>query len=338
MATVKGTDGSAMMTRALPALVIIVIAGTVGGCGCNEQTIGDPDATDTVDDGDDVCIMDAYCMDDAVTCFEGGCHAPPYSETCIGGHVVDSTGAPKQCQMVVACTNGRCYSGRSDAEGFFTVWIEDDSHPDMSLYFPVPTDRTGHHSPFCHYTEFCDGEVHLCDEFVLYEAPTMGEAVPESTGPTDPNPLPADVRVEASDGGALVFHAGDEVDLPMFTEPWVALTRFPLDEHVPCFLDPSNLPLALYAVTPMDTMVIEPGTHLEPILRTARLDLPNETDLAAGTDVGIYVLGGVHPPAGMAEGEWLRVAGATVTSDGTRIQTADGAGPGYLTWVGVYLP
>jgi hypothetical protein len=68
----------------------------------------------------------------------------------------------------------------------------------------------------------------------------------------------------------------------MFTEPWVALTRFPLDEHVPCFLDPSNLPLALYAVTPMDTMVIEPGTHLEPILRTARLDLPNETDLAAG--------------------------------------------------------
>ncbi|MBW2262125.1 MAG: hypothetical protein JRG91_09150 [Deltaproteobacteria bacterium] len=299
-----------------------------------EET-GDP----TADPVDDTCVVDSYCMTDDVACLDGACHAPPYATTCLGGHLVDSTGAPKVCQAVVACTEGTCFFGRSDADGWFTVPIGATSHPDISIYFPVPMEGTGHHSPFCHYTELCDDEVHLCTPFVLYDAPTTGEAVPESTGPTDPNPLPADVRVEASDGGALVFHAGDEVDLPIFTDPWVALSRFPLDDHVPCFIDPDSLPLALYAFTPMDALVIEPGTHLDPVFRFASLDLPNETGLAADTAVDIYLLGGVHPlDAGLFEGEWTRVVGAAVTSDGTRIQTADGEGLGYLTWIGVYLP
>jgi hypothetical protein len=336
---------------ALP-FVAFALLGLAPACSCSTNIDGHPDAdADAGDDVieetgdpaadpvDDACVVDSYCMDESAACLEGACHAPPYNTTCLGGTVVDSAGAPKQCQPVVACTNGSCYFGRSDASGFFTVTIAATDHPDLSVYFPVPTEGVGHHTPFCHYTELCDDEVHICEEFVLYDAPTTGEAVPESTGPTDPNPLTADVRVEASDTAALVFHAGDEVDLPFLTEPWVALTRFPLDEHVPCFIDPDNLPLALYVVTPIDLQVITPGTHLDPEYRAASLDLPNETGLAAGTAVDIYVIGGVHPADyGLLEGEWTRKVGATVTSDGSRIQTADGEGLGYLTWFGVYLP
>jgi len=306
------------------ALVLVAACGNGNGGGC----------FGVVD-----CDLDPPCMAADAPCLTSACHAPPYNTTCLGGHVVDGRGCPKICQPVVACTEGTCFFGKSDGEGFFTVPISATDHPDLSVYFPVPMDGVGHHTPFCHYTELCDGNVHMCTDYVLYDAPTTGEAVPESTGPTDPNPLTADVRVEASDGAALVFHAGDEGDLPGFTQPWVALTRFPLIEHVPCFIDPGNLPLALYVVTPIDLQVIEPGTHLDPVYRAASLDLPNETGLAAGTAVDIYVIGGVHPADyGMTEGEWSRKVGATVTSDGSRIQTADGEGLGYLTWFGVYLP
>ncbi len=342
-----------MYTNRLACLVVaLAVLGLTPACGNGNGNGGHPDAdadagTDVVEEtGDPVadpvdenCGVDSYCMESTEACFEGGCHAPPFDTTCIGGTVVDSTGAPKQGQAVVACTEGTCFFGRSDCAGFFTIPIGATSHPDLSVYFPVPMDGVGHHSPFCHYTELCDGSVHMCTDYVLYDAPTTGEAVPESTGPTDPNPLPAEVRVEASDGGALILHAGDEVDLPLFTDPWVALTRFPLDEHVPCFIDPENLPLALYAVTPMDTMVIDPGTHLDPVFRFASLDLPNETGLAAGTALDVYVLGGVHPvDYGLFEGEWADSADAEVTTDGTRIQTVAGQGVGYLTWIGIYAP
>ena len=285
------------------------------------------------------CELDPPCMAADAPCLTSACHAPPYNTTCVSGHIVDDRGCPKICQAVVACTEGTCYFGKSDADGFFTVSISATDHPDLSLYFPVPMEGVKHHSPFCHYTELCDDNVRVCAEYVLYDAPTSGEAVPESTGPTDPNPLPAEVRVTASDGGALILHAGDEVDLPLFSEPWVAFERFPLGEHVPCFIDPANPPIALYTVTPMDTMVIEPATHLDPVFRFASLDLPNETGLAAGTALDVYVLGGVHPlDYGLYEGEWAPMADAEVSSDGTRIQTVAGQGMGYLTWIGIYAP
>jgi hypothetical protein len=274
-------------------------------------------------------------MDPAAPCLEAACHAPPYNLTCVSGHVVDSRGCPKVCQSVVACTEGTCFFGRSDAEGFFTVSMSVTDAPDLSIYFPEPAEGVGHHSPFCHYTELCDGDVRICDQFVLFDAPTTGVALPEAADA----PLPADLRVEASDGGALILYAGDEVDLPIFRDPWIALSRFPLSQNVPCFIDPANLPVALYVVTPIDTYVIEPGTHLDPVLRPASLDFPNETGLAPGTAVDIYILGGIHPQeVGLVEGEWARSVGATVSADGTRIQTAPTEGISYLTWIGVYAP
>jgi hypothetical protein len=195
------------------------------------------------------------------------------------------------------------------------------------VYFPTNPPR---HSPFCFTDALCDGPVHLCTEFVLYPAPTSGTPVPEGE-------LGSEIRVTASDGAALVLPAGSEMRLPIGAPMWLALSRFPLEEHTPCFIDAASPPAALYVVTPLDTMVIEPGTVVEPVMVPAGLDLPNATGLAAGTVVDVFVVGGGHAlEAGATEGEWRQWTTATVSADGSRIRTADGEGIGYLTWFGIY--
>jgi hypothetical protein len=242
--------------------------------------------------------------------------------------VLDEAGAPMTYRPVAMCEGTRCFFGCSDTDGFFAVNVPSGSVESVALYFPSGSER---HSPFCRVRDLCDGAVHLCTEFRLYPAPTTGSDVGYGE-------LAADVRVEAGDGAALIFGAGSEVLLPIdAVTTTVALSRFPLAEHAPCFIDPAAPPLALWAVTPMDTLFIEPGTMVTPVLRSADLDLPNETGLAAGAVVDVFVLGGAHPQdAGLEEGEWRAVTTATVSIDGTRIRTAPGAGLGYFTWFGIY--
>ena len=128
--------------------------------------------------------------------------------------------------------------------------------------------------------------------------------------------------------------AGSEIETPPEAERWMALTRYPLSGHVPCFLDPESLPLALYAVTPLATYVLEPGTTTT---MPAALDLPNETGLAADADVDVYALGGTYlEHVDLEEGEWRMMASARVSTDGTRIRTLPGDGIAYLTWIGIY--
>lgn len=304
-------------------LAAILTAGCDGGNGsCYVNTDCDPNP-------------ETPCMDASVACLTGACHAAPYDLTCVSGHVKDNAGCPVGCQSVVACTEGACYFANTDATGFFTAPVERTGAHDLSIYFP----GSDHHSPFCLFTDLCDGAIRLCTEFVLYPAPTAGVAVPPNLPPSESNPLPADVRVEAADGAVMTLHAGDELYLPFDAEPWMALSRFPTEEHLPCFIDPARPPASLYVVTPIDVYVLEPGSRLAPVLRPASLDLPNTTGLPAGSNVDIYILGGLHPQdAGLLEGEWSRSVGATVSADGTRIQTADGEGIPYLTWFGVQVP
>jgi hypothetical protein len=322
------------LARILP--VVLVLAACDGN-GSVTDTSTDTPADTTVDSPSDVsedepCVVDAPCMSSTATCFTGGCGAGPWVSTCIGGSVRDETGATLACQSVVACTEGSCYFGRSDESGFFTVTLPGTAIPDLSVYFPVAGRL--HHSPFCRFTDLCDGELNMCGtDFVLYSAPTSGTPVPTGA-------LASDIRVEASDTAAVVIPAGSEVHLPFYFfehGDWVALTRFPLSEHVPCFLDPAHLPLALYVFTPFDTYIIEPGTVADPVHINAGLDLPNETGLSPGTAVDIYVVGGMYGhDIDILEGEWTRLAGATVSTDGTRIQTAAGDGIPYLSWFGIY--
>ena len=157
--------------------------------------------------------------------------------------------------------------------------------------------------------------------------PGTGTTVPEGT-------LPGDLAIEAGDGGILVLPGGSQIEMPFEAEPWMALTRYPMTDHVPCFLDPSNLPLALYAVTPLAAYVFEPGSTTT---TPAALDLPNDAGLAPDTDVDVRVLGGsylIH--VDLTEGEWTVMAAARVSTDGTRIQTLPGEGIAYLSWFGIY--
>lgn len=328
------------MTR-YPYLVLflsVIATLTFAFVGCDDNgSDGDGDADTDVDgdsdgdsdgdaDSDPVCETEPGCMASDAACMEG-CGAGPYGMTCVGGTLLDENGEPLACQPAVVCANQRCFAGETDADGFFAVSMSGTPVEDVAVYFPTNPQR---HTPFCLYEEACDGANHLCTEFVLYPAPISGTAVPEGE-------LPAEIRVEADDGAALILPAGTEMRLPLGAPQWLALERFPLDEHVPCFIDPTNLPAALYVVTPLDTMVIEPGTVADPVISPASLDLPNTTGLGAGAEVQIFVIGGGHAlEVGAHEGEWSSWLTATVSEDGTRIRSAVGEGLGYLTWFAVY--
>lgn len=340
--------------RFLPALLLLA---PLGGCGDDDDTAHDvPDAADDGETTPDVPGTDAdadadddagdvpdeteppddgggdvpaVCAEPTGSCTDDACHPPPFDLHCVGGTVRDETGAPLGDQAVALCAAGRCYFARSRSDGWFTASIPASvtAVESIALYFPSDPPR---HSPFCRLEALCDGTVELCDEFRLYPAPTTGVDLPYGA-------LPTEVRVEATDGGALVLPAGVEVLPPVGAEQRLALSLFPLAEHAPCFLDPTDLPTALYVVTALDTLIIEPGTMTDPVLRPAGLDLPNETGLPAGSVVDVFVVGGSHPQdAGLEEGEWSAATTATVSTDGTRIRTADGEGLAYLTWFGIY--
>jgi|GEM_PF-3052064 len=311
-------------------------AAEVGNDGTTEAEVrAEADAPVEEVEGDEVEPADdggadapAVCLEPSGRCLAAACHAPPFALHCVGGTVRDGAGAPLGDQMVALCAAGHCYSARSRADGWFAAAIPASvsAVDGVAIYFPSDPPR---HTPFCRLEALCDGAVELCTEFRLYEAPA-GVEVPVGA-------LPSEVRIEAADGGALVLPAGVEVLPPIGAAQSLALTRFPLEEHVPCFLDRAHLPAALYVVTPVDTEIIEPGTMTDPVLRAVGLDLPNDAGLAAGAVVDVFVLGGAHPQdAGLTEGEWSPAATATVSADGRRIRTADGEGIGYLTWFGIY--
>ncbi len=292
--------------------------------------VPDDTATDASDPvPDPTChLPDAPCAAPDIACHDTAC-TPPRNPTCIAGHVVDEAGLPIFCQGVVACTSGTCYPGNTDETGFFSVPIPASSVSYLGIYFPGSPPR---HTPFCRYTDLCDGANRLCDPYVLRLAPSSGTPAPDN------ETLTADITVTADDGAVLTLPAGKDLKLPIGAGEWMALTRYPIEEDVPCFIDPDDLPVALYVVTPYDTMVIEPGTRFDPVLAPAELDLPNTSSLAANAPVQFYVLGGVHPePAGLEEGLWGLFATGTVSADGARIRTDPGQGIGYLTWFGVYL-
>jgi hypothetical protein len=321
--------------------MVIAAALAVVGCGDDGDATPDDgggDATEAdvpADDGGDVGGEEAgddaadppRCMEPAGTCRDTACSDGPFTVTCLGGTALDPLGAPVADRPVVGCAGGRCFFGRTGSDGFFAVAIVSDPVPGIGLYFPGEEPLL---TPFCHIEALCDGAVHACDDYQLYPAPATGTAIPLGT-------LTADLRVSSDDGGAVVLAAGDEVMLPLGVEERLAFTRFPLDEHVPCFIDPDDLPESLYAAYPADTFVIEPGTTALPVLRPVEMDLPNRTGLPAGTAVEFRVVGGSHAAdADLEEGVLVPWATGVVGADGTRIATTPGSFEGYFTWFAVY--
>lgn len=284
--------------------------------GCPNDTDGDGDVDSDADgDGD----ADGDCTAEA-------CHAPPFAVTTVSGTVVDGSGAPAADKAVAVCSAGRCFFGSADATGHFEVAVGGGDTEAVGIYFP----NDGISSPFCEFTALCDGAVSLCHRFELHAAASSGTAVPEE-------PTTEELRLDFSGGAALIVPADAQILLPIGAPSWIALERFDLDDYVPCFLDPEDPPLALYAFTPMDTLIMDPDSLADPVLLPAGLDLPNDLGLAAGTVVDVAVVGGAHAlDADLGEGELATWTTATVSADGTRIQTAAGEGIGYLTWLALF--
>jgi hypothetical protein len=260
-------------------------------------------------------------------CISEACHAPPFALECVGGWILDGAGDPIPGQGVSPCVHDVCYRASTREDGWFAVPLPPDPPIEVIKFsFPGTGPRL---RPFCRLDALCDGSVHLCATFVLREGPTSGTAIPEGE-------LAGEIRVEAEDGAALLLPAGAEIEISPGAERWMALSRYPLEEDAPCFVDPADPPLALYAVTPSSSYVFVPSSHT---MTPAGLDLPNPTGLAPGAEVDVWVLGGVYTThIDIEEGDWIRRAGAVVSMDGARIRTRPGEGIGYLTWFGVYLP
>jgi hypothetical protein len=272
------------------------------------------------------------CLPSSPVCWSGTCSASALPGVgCVAGAVVDERRQPLGGGVAFVCFGGNCLRPAVDENGFFSQTIDQGSLEVAFYWGGFPSQRL---TPYCRYESLCSGAFLQCQPFVLYPAPTTGTPVPD----TEMEALSEETTIEAEDGARLTVAAGDALLRPLIAEAWVALTRFPLQEHQPCFIDSANLPLALYAVTPGDSFVVEPeSSYVDLRLRSAALDVPNESGLAPGTVLDVYVLGGPHgAELDLPEGDWRPVTTATVSDDGRRIVTAFGQGISYLTWFGIY--
>ncbi len=291
-------------------------------------------------DGDapDIEVQDGPCMLPDVPCVEEACHEPPYHIGCVGSTVVDREGNPVTDQRVTLCGGGVCGGlvcmavHLTDTVGWFSVPFPPDVDIDSGLGVQFPGRQFL--NPYCRFFDLCDGLVNLCYEFILYPAPTEGTALTVDG-------LGADLAIESTDGASLVLPEGARLVNSEFYLPemqWMALSRFPLEEHVPCFLRDQDLPMALYAITPHDSLVLEEGTDvLDESFMHAMLDLPNFEDDPPGTRFDVYIVTGLEATLfDLKLGQWERWTSAVVTPDGGRIQTPPGEGLNYLTWFGIY--
>ncbi len=98
----------------------------------------------------------------------------------------------------------------------------------------------------------------------------------------------------------------------------------------PCFIDANDPPDALVALVPeFETAHETDAVHIA---------FPNTQNLAAGTEVDLYGLGGVGTEnwtgEEIEEAQWAKIGSMTVSNDETMIRTAAGQGLPFCTWVG----
>jgi hypothetical protein len=134
-----------------------------------------------------------------------------------------------------------------------------------------------------------------------------------------------EIAVDAGDGGQVWLTPADVTsnDGPEA----VRLTAVGFDEHRPCFLPPDQDLVSLYAMEPEGEVTREGGLR-------ARLAAGT---LAPGTEVDLYLLGGLHPVRlgedFVREGQWVSFGRTTVGDDGF-IETPAGQGLPLIGWFG----
>jgi len=104
----------------------------------------------------------------------------------------------------------------------------------------------------------------------------------------------------------------------------------------PCFIDAANPPEALVALTP--EIEFGDGTASTAKNDAVHLSFVNSKNLAAGTMVNLWGLGGVSSKTNdgtkLEEGEWTIIGEAKVSDDGAMISTEADKGLPFFTWFG----
>jgi hypothetical protein len=104
-------------------------------------------------------------------------------------------------------------------------------------------------------------------------------------------------------------------------------------------VDPTTPGLCFVATGPTLTHLWALGPEAEIADPGFRFSAPNDTGLAPGASLGVYVLGGLTTTLfggeSVGEGEWVRQGAARVTDDGTRIEGSGEAAVTYLSWLGL---
>jgi hypothetical protein len=270
---------------------------------------------------------DAPCAEDPSTIPEGAICLLQ-----VDGRVVDEAGAGIDGLLVSVCGPQACNPGETQGDGSFTVdvgfhLVTGDysaiahvrSLNKTSFYFRLPIDAPG--------PEITVGELLTLD--LPTDGPSLVVATDDAGAPAQ-SVTSNGVTLEVDDGVQIALDVEDVIEGEE-GKKFRALS-VPPALHA-SFVDPSLGVAALYAFRPFDVTFHEEGDVFA--LQKARLILPNDAALPAGSAVQILALGSYLFADWVFPGAFEPVATATVSPDGTQIVLDAGEGLEHLTWVAV---
>jgi len=243
----------------------------------------------------------------------------------VTGRVVDEAGAPVEGARTQLCVRVSPDSilacldpPETDAAGGFAIEVPADARCMEEAAMRVLRPGEDYAPTYCEMdlAPARDGLVEVGEPFVLYGV------VP----PTDLPPLGdgSAQRTVTFDGGLEVDVVPDRLD---FAVPYDGLGARRIDDE-PCFVAPDRPPLALWAFA-SEGPVEGDGFALR---------FPNAEGLAPGARVELLVLGGLDTrlPDGtlVPEADFAPFGTATVSPDGSFVESDDGGGLPYFSWVG----
>ncbi len=323
-------------------LVAFTAAAALTACGSDDSdgssggggggSAGSGGTTNTPDAGEDVTESDV--ADDVqesdtgsdVTHEAGACT----DVTSISGSAVDADDAAMAEVNVVLCIyyedgNSKCLSPeKTNASGEFTASMTGGAVclNSAAYHMHVPDDLTMV-GLYCPVDLTGGGDVTIEEPNKLVQAPDCTrDPLGDTTQPHE---------IVAPDGASMTV-VPDELFMIGHDFEYEDLRLVTWDHETwgwPCFIDESDPPDGLVALTP----------DLEPKSEDAfHVSFPNDAGLSAGTAVDLYALAGAASMTWdgdiLHEGDWVAIGEAEVSSDGSRIETRAGEGLPFGTWVG----
>jgi hypothetical protein len=248
------------------------------------------------------------------------CAAERYYVGRMAGRVLDLAGNPVRDALVTACGTA-CITGTSGADGRFDFVVDhcfgvNETFPQGPIFWLHGLGLR----PDLLYAYNTEDRHHLA----AVTLPTPLYAPGLESAATVPAPARGATVTELTDGHGFTLRVPPgPIAYPPTADDREALAvvSIPADRWPP-FVDPAAPPVALYALSPSETVFATPTA----------LAFPNVAGLAPGTEVEVLALGNAasegQPPAGV----FARVDTGVVSADGARVVARTGLR--WLSWVG----